>query len=446
MKAGKETPLMGQYNKVKAKYPDAILLFRVGDFYETFSQDAVITSKVLGIVLTKRANGAASHVELAGFPYHALDAYLPKLVRAGYRVAICEQLEDPKLSKTIVKRGVTELITPGVATSDKMLDTKSNNYLAAWHIESNKNTKEAGMSFLDVSTGEFFVAQGTPEYFEKLMHSLQPTEVILSKSNQKLFKEFYGSKFYLYALDDWIFTSDFTHEKLLTHFNTATLKGFGIDTMHLAIIAAGASLHYLSETEHSNLGHLTSISRLPEEQFVWLDRFTVRNLELLQSPMDDGIPLFSVLDKTITPMGTRMLKRWLIMPLKERKAIEARLDMVENFMQNAELKKLIVNALKIIGDLERLVSKVSLQKITPREVVQLNRALHASVPVKKALLQSENIHLRKAGDQLNTCDVIRLKIDREILDDAPVQINKGNLIKSGVNSELDTLRNMGNSG
>ncbi|MBK8487755.1 MAG: DNA mismatch repair protein MutS [Chitinophagales bacterium] len=446
MKAGKETPLMGQYNKVKAKYPDAILLFRVGDFYETFSQDAVTTSKVLGIVLTRRANGSASHVELAGFPYHALDAYLPKLVKAGYRVAICEQLEDPKLTKTIVKRGVTELITPGVATSEKMLDTKSNNYLASFHIENVKDKRLIGMSFLDISTGEFFVAQGNPDYCEKLLHSLQPAEIILSKSNQKIFKELFGNKFYLYTLDDWIFTTDFAKEKLLHHFNTSTLKGFGIEELHLAIIGAGSTLHYLGETEHNNLGHITSISRLAEEQYVWLDRFTIRNLELLHSPMEDGIPLYSVLDKTITPMGTRLLKRWIIMPLKDKQSIEARHDTVESFIKDAELSKQVSNSLKIVGDLERLISKVSLQKITPREVIQLNRAIHALEPLRKTLLQNENIHLRKSGDRINTCDIIRKQIDDEIIEDAPNQINKGNIIRKGVNAELDELRAIGSSG
>lgn len=437
---------MGQYNKVKSKYPDAILLFRVGDFYETFSQDAVITSKVLGIVLTRRANGSASHVELAGFPFHALDAYLPKLVKAGYRVAICEQLEDPKLAKTVVKRGVTELITPGVATSEKMLDTKSNNYLASFHMEGAKDKKTAGMSFLDISTGEFFVAQGHPDYFEKLLHSLQPAEIILSKSNQKIFKELYGNKFYLYTLDDWVFTADFAKDKLLQHFNTTTLKGFGIDELLLAIIAAGVTLHYLGETEHSNLGHISSISRLAEEQYVWLDKFTMRNLELLHSTMEDGTPLYAVMDKTITPMGTRLLKRWITMPLKDKHAIEARLDTVESFIKDPALAKQVTAALKIVGDLERLVSKVALQKITPREVIQLNKALHALEPLRTTLLQHENIHLRKAGDKIHTCDIIRKKIDAEILEDAPHQVNKGNIIRTGVNTELDELRAIGSSG
>lgn len=345
-----------------------------------------------------------------------------------------------------MKRGVTELITPGVATSEKMLDTKSNNYLASFHIENVKDKRLIGMSFLDISTGEFFVAQGNPDYCEKLLHSLQPAEIILSKSNQKIFKELFGNKFYLYTLDDWIFTTDFAKEKLLHHFNTSTLKGFGIEELHLAIIGAGSTLHYLGETEHNNLGHITSISRLAEEQYVWLDRFTIRNLELLHSPMEDGIPLYSVLDKTITPMGTRLLKRWIIMPLKDKQSIEARHDTVESFIKDAELSKQVSNSLKIVGDLERLISKVSLQKITPREVIQLNRAIHALEPLRKTLLQNENIHLRKSGDRINTCDIIRKQIDDEIIEDAPNQINKGNIIRKGVNAELDELRAIGSSG
>ncbi len=442
MKPIKETPLMGQYNRIKSKYPDALLLFRVGDFYETFAQDAIVTSKVLGIVLTRRANGSASHVELAGFPYHALDAYLPKLVRAGYRVAICEQLEDPKLVKTIVKRGVTELITPGVATNDKMLDTKSNNYLAGYFYD-----KEiAGISFLDVSTGEFFVAQGKTELIEKLLHSLKPSEIILPKNQVKQFKELFGNKFYVYGLDDWIFTSDYTTEKLLTHFGTTSLKGYGIDELACAIIAAGASIHYLADTEHNNLGHITSISRLTEENYVWLDRFTIRNLELIQSNNEDGSSLLKVLDHSTTPMGTRMLKRWLVMPLKDKKTIDARLDMVEDLIKDQDLSKIISAALKSIGDLERLISKVSLQKINPREVLQLNRALHALIELKSSLIASPNEHLKKLGDQINLCELIRHKIDNEILEEAPALANKGGVIKSGVNTDLDELREIGNSG
>ncbi len=442
MKPVKETPLMGQYNKIKSKHPDAILLFRVGDFYETFSQDAVITAKVLGIVLTKRANGAATHIELAGFPYHALDAYLPKLVRAGYRVAICEQLEDPKLTKMIVKRGVTELITPGVATNDKMLDTRSNNYLASYFGDKSS----AGMSFLDISTGEFFVAQGGPEHFEKLLHSLQPAEIILAKQHQKHFKELYGNKFYVYALDDWIYTEDYTREKLLTHFGTVNLKGFGIDDMHQAIIAAGASIHYLSDTEHNNIGHITGISRLAEDAYVWLDRFTIRNLELIHASSEDGSSLLKVLDHTITPMGTRLLKKYIVMPLKDKISIDARLSVVEHLIKDQQLNIVISTALKQIGDLERVVSKVSLQKINPREVLQLNRALHALVPLKSALIASGNKQLQQLGDQINLCEVIRAQIDEQIADDAPALVNKGGLIKRGVHPELDELRDIGNSG
>ncbi|MBC8172419.1 MAG: DNA mismatch repair protein MutS [Chitinophagales bacterium] len=437
---------MGQYNRIKAKYPDAILLFRVGDFYETFAQDAITTSKVLGIVLTKRANGAATHVELAGFPYHALDVYLPKLVRAGFRVAICDQLEDPKMVKTIVKRGVTELITPGITTSDKMLDTRSNNYLASYYCDTTPLKGGAGMSFLDISTGEFFVAQGNADYFEKLLHSLQPAEIILPKNQQKYFKEIFGNKFYLYALDDWIYSEDYTKEKLLTHFGTTSLKGFGIDEMQYAIIAAGASIHYLGDTEHNNLGHITSVSRLPEEQYVWLDRFTIRNLELIQPITDDGFSLLKVLDHTITPMGTRLLKRWILMPLKEKNAIEVRLDIVEHLIKEPVLSKTIGSALKAIGDLERIISKVSLKKINAREVLQLNRALHAFEPLKNELILADNTHLKKIGDQINLCVLMKKKIDDEIIEDAPAHINKGGLIKQGVNKELDDLRDMGNSG
>ncbi len=433
---------MGQYNSIKSKHPDAILLFRVGDFYETFSQDAVITAKVLGIVLTKRANGSASHIELAGFPYHALDAYLPKLVRAGYRVAICEQLEDPKLTKTIVKRGVTELITPGVATNDKMLDTRSNNYLAAYFGEKTG----AGMSFLDISTGEFFVAQGNNEYFEKLLHTLQPAEIIVPKQLQKQFKELFGNKFYVYAIDDWVFTSDYTREKLLNHFGTINLKGFGIDDMQYAIIAAGASIHYLSDTEHNNIGHITGISRLAEETFVWLDRFTIRNLELIHASSEDGSSLLKVLDHTITPMGTRLLKKYIVMPLKEKTAIDNRLSMVEQLIKDQPLSAIITNALQQIGDLERVVSKVSLQKINPREVLQLNRALHAIIPLQTELLKSNDIHLKQLGDQLHLCAVIREQIDTQIAEDAPALVHKGGLIKKGVHPELDELRDIGTSG
>ena len=442
MKPLKETPLMGQYNRIKAKHPDAILLFRVGDFYETFSQDAVITAKVLGIVLTRRANGSATFIELAGFPYHALDAYLPKLVRAGYRVAICEQLEDPKLTKTIVKRGVTELITPGITTSDKMLEAKNNNYLASCFL----GKENTGISFLDITTGEFFVAQGKNDYIEKLLHSLQPAEIILPKFQVKHFKELFGNKFYVYGLDDWIFAEDYTKEKLLTHFGTTSLKGFGIEELEHAIIAAGACIHYLKDTEHNNLGHITAVSRLPEEQYVWLDRFTIRNLELVHSFNEEGSSLLKVLDHSITPMGTRLLRRWILMPLKDKHVIEVRLDTVEHLIKDPELSKNIGNSLKAIGDLERIISKVSMQKINPREVIQLNRALHALTDLKSYLLKTDNPNLQKIGDQINLCELIKKRIDEELAEDAPVQINKGNLIKKGINADLDELREIGNSG
>lgn len=437
---------MGQYNRIKAKHPDAILLFRVGDFYETFSHDAVITAKVLGIVLTKRANGSATFIELAGFPYHALDAYLPKLVRAGYRVAICEQLEDPKLTKTIVKRGVTELITPGITTSDKMLEAKSNNYLSSCFIGKNYLSDGIGISFLDITTGEFFVAQGKSDYIEKLLHSLQPAEIILPKYQQKHFKELFGNKFYVYGLDDWIFAEDYTREKLQTHFGTISLKGFGIEEMQLAIIAAGSCIHYLGDTEHNNLGHITSVSRLPEEQYVWLDRFTIRNLELIHSLNEEGSSLFKVLDHTITSMGTRLLKRWILMPLKDKATIEVRLETVEHLIKDQELSRNITTSLKQVGDLERIISKVSLKKINPREVLQLGRALHALAELKINLLKSSNIHLQKIGDQINLCEIIKQRIDRELIVDGPPQTNKGGIIKPGVNKELDEYRAIGNTG
>lgn len=433
---------MTQYNNIKAKYPDAILLFRVGDFYETFAQDAIITSRILGIVLTRRANGSASHVELAGFPFHALDTYLPKLVRSGHRVAICEQLEDPKLTKKIVQRGVTELVTPGLATGDKLLDAKSNNYLAAWFA----GKQDMGISFLDISTGEFLVAQGNADNIEKLLHSFQPAEILLLKSQQKQFKQSFGDKFYLFAMDDWIFTPDYAREKLLHHFDTSTLKGFGIEDLEEGIVAAGAAIHYLAETEHSNLSHITSVSRLSEDQFVWLDRFTVRNLELIYPSMEGGSSLIDILDHTITPMGTRMLKRWVIMPLKDLTKIQSRLDRVEFFIKERQLAESIMQLLKQTGDLERLVSKVSMQKITPREVIQLNRSLQAVADIKHLLSASEHAELKGMADRIQTCDLIRSRISAEIQEDAPMQLNKGNVIREGVHAELDELRNIGKTG
>lgn len=442
MNPSKETPLMGQYNRIKAKHPDAILLFRVGDFYETFSQDAIVTAKVLGIVLTKRANGSASFIELAGFPFHALDAYLPKLVRAGFRVAICEQLEDPKTVKTIVKRGVTELITPGITTSDKMLDTKSNNYLAAFYQSKNIS----GISFLDISTGEFLVSEGNQDLIEKLLHSYQPSEIILQKNQVKSFKEQFGNKFYLYGLDEWIFAEDYTKEKLLNHFGTNSLKGFGVESLTTAAIAAGAIIHYLADTEHNHLSHIKSLSRINENQNVWLDRFTIRNLELIHAVNEEGSSLLKTLDHTATPMGSRLLKRWILMPLKDKHAIDARLSIVEQFIKDQELSKNTLQCLKSIGDLERIISKVSLKKINPREVLQLNRSLHAISLLKEILTASSNEQLKIYGDQLHLCTFIRNKIDQQISDDPPAQINKGGLIKQGVDKQLDELREIGSQG
>ncbi len=440
-KAPKETPLMGQYNKIKSKYPDAVLLFRVGDFYETFGEDAIITSKVVGIVLTKRGAGSSSEIELAGFPHHSLDTYLPKLVRAGYRVAICDQLEDPKMTKTIVKRGVTELITPGVAINDKILDHNSNNFLAAVHYDSGS----MGVAFLDISTGEFYVAEGGKDYIENLLQSLKPSEIIYSKAKQRLFKEDFGGQFYTYHLEDWIFTLDFTQDLLLKHFGTKSLKGFGVDDLKAGIVAAGAIVHYLGETEHPNLQHINALSRLQQEHYVWLDRFTIRNLELIGSP-NGGKALIDVLDLTCSPMGSRLLKRWVVMPLKDAKPIEERLSVVEHLINDVELAQNLKLHIKQIGDLERLISKVPLGKVNPREVVQIKKALQAIVPIREACKASGNKHLKKIADQFNPCDLLREKIDKELEEDAPVNIQKGNAIKGGVNKDLDDLRSIVRNG
>ena len=437
----KETPLMQQYNRIKSKYPDALLLFRVGDFYETFGEDAIKTANILGIVLTKRSNGAAADMELAGFPYHALDTYLPKLVKAGYRVAICDQLEDPKLTKTIVKRGVTELVTPGVAHNDKILDHKSNNYLASVHYE--KET--IGIAFLDISTGEFLTSQGNKDYIDNLLQSLSPSEVIFAKNRQKEFRADFEGKFYTYALDEWVYAFDYTYGNLLKHFGTQSLKGFGIDDLNEGIVAAGAIIHYLGETEHSKLQHITSINRLVQDSYVWLDKFTVRNLELLHSPQG-GKSLADILDLTTSPMGARLLKRWIVLPLKEKKLIEERQSIVEHLIKYGELREALKSNIKQIGDLERLISKVALGKINPREVVQLKRALQAIVPIKQQCGQSENKYLQKLADQFNICELLTEKIDKEIEAEAPPILHKGNVIASGVSEELDDLRNVVASG
>ena len=437
-----ETPMMKQFNEIKSKHPDAILLFRCGDFYETFSDDAIKASEVLGITLTRRANGSASSVELAGFPHHALDTYLPKLVRAGLRVAICDQLEDPKLTKTIVKRGVTELVTPGVSYSDTTLNHKENNFLASVHIDKNKT----GVSFLDISTGEFLVGEGTIEYVDKLLSSFSPKEIIFDRTKKKEFEASFGNKYFTYALDDWAFTDDSTHERLIKQFETKNLKGFGVDNLKSGVIAAGAILHYLDLTHHQQTGHITQLSRIEEDRYVWLDRFTVRNLELYGSMNEGGRTLLDVLDKTISPMGARLLKRWIAFPLKDVKPITERQGVVEHFFKNLDLKNLLEQNIALIGDLERIISKVAVGRINPREVVQLKVALQAIEPIKQACTATENITLQKIADQLNCCTVISEKIAREIEIDPPTMVNRGGTIRGGVDTDLDELRELFHSG
>jgi DNA mismatch repair protein MutS len=456
VKEGKaeETPLMKQYNTIKAKYPDALLLFRVGDFYETFGSDAVKAANILGIVLTKRANGYQAHIELAGFPHHSLDTYLPKLVRAGQRVAICDQLEDPKMTKTIVKRGVTELVTPGVSYNDKVLDHKANNFLASVYLSPGSNLKEsgkkgnaeAGISFLDVSTGEFFIAQGSVEYIDKLLQSFRPNEILFQKNKKKVFNESFGDKFYTYGLDDWAYTSEFGMECLLKHFGTKSLKGFGIESLEQGIIAAGAAIHYLADTAHDKVKHISTISRIEEEKYVWLDRFTIRNLELFGSHNDSAKTLIDIIDQTISPMGSRMLKRWLALPLKDKAPIEERLEIVDYFLSNSESAAYIIEQLELIGDLERIISKVATARISPKEVVQLKRALSAIGPIKAACENSKNTSLQKIAEQLNPCKTAIDRIEKEIMPDPPYLIAKGNVIANGVNAELDDLRRISYSG
>jgi len=441
-KSSAETPLMTQHKAIKQKYPDAILLFRVGDFYETFGEDAIITSQVLGITLTKRNNGAAFSSELAGFPHHALDTYLHKLVKAGYRVAICDQLEDPKQAKGIVKRGVTELITPGVATSDKLLEHNSNNFLAAIHFTNGK----AGIALLDISTGELFVSEGDAEYIDKLLQSLQPAEVIFQRNFQKHFKETFGSKFYTYTLDSWIFDEAYCHDCLLKHFQTHSLKGFGIEAMPLAIIAAGAVFHYLKDTEHPNLQHITSIQRLEREDYLWMDRFTIRNLELLGSGVENGQTLLKVLDNTVSAMGARLLKRWIVLPLKDPGKINERLDLVEYLIKEINLRTKLIQSIKQAGDIERLVSKIPLKKINPREVLQIARGLQQVEAIRNECLHSSNHYLKRLADALNPCHYILEKILKEFVENPPVHISKGGVIKEGVHAELDELRNIASTG
>ena len=428
---------MKQYNSIKSKYPNAMLLFRVGDFYETFGSDAELSSKILGITLTKRSNGSSNDA-LAGFPHHALDTYLPKLVRAGLRVAICDQLEDPKTTKKIVKRGVTELVTPGVSYNDKVLDHKVNNFLASIHF----GTKYIGLSLLEVSTGEFLVTQGQDEYIGKLLQSFNPSEIIFQKPHHKKFLDLFGDKFYISTLEDWVFSSEFTQEKLLNHFGTLTLKGFGVETLKEGTVAAGAALHYLHETQHHHVKHISKLQRIEESKHVWMDRFTIRNLELFHSSNEGATTLVDILDHTITPMGSRLLKRWVAFPLKEKQLIEDRLSAVEMLMIESTEKEDIINHIKEIGDLERLISKVATSRINPREVVQLKRALLSIEPVKVFLEKSNNNALIQLADKINLCEFIRNRIDNEIDDNAPVAINKGSVIAKGVNKELDDLRSI----
>lgn len=441
-KAKKETPLMGQFNKIKQKYPDALLLFRVGDFYETFGEDAIKASKVLGIVLTNRANGS-SKIELAGFPYHAVDTYLPKLVKAGHRVAICEQLEDPKLTKNIVKRGVTELVTPGVAINDKILDHNVNNYLASVYFT---KKGEAGIAFLDVSTGEFLVAEGSINYIDKLIQSFQPKEVIFSKNNQKLFKEHFGQNFYTFALDDWIYNFDFADELLTKHFETQTLKGFGIDEMHLAKMAAGAVLHYLTTTEHNQNDHIRTIQRIMSDDYVWIDRFTLRNLELLHSPHEGGISLLNVIDSTLTSMGGRMLRNWIALPLKKLSNINARQAIVEYFVLNNAIHNDVKIHLKGINDLERLASKIAVKKINPKEVMQLKYSLDNIIPIKALAKTIDHKGFQKLISAIDLCEELHHRIATEIQPNAPMLLSKGNVIAEGVSNELDELRDISTKG
>ena len=441
-KGTKETPLMTQYNQIKTKYPGALLLFRVGDFYETFGEDAVKASQILGIVLTKRANGSASHIELAGFPHHSIETYLPKLVRAGQRVAICDQLEDPKTVKGIVKRGVTELVTPGVAYNDNIVQQKSNNYLATLHFDKNS----IGVAFLDISTGEFLTAQGNAEYIDKLLQSFKPSEVIYSKSKSKDFAASFGDRFYTFVLDDWAFTGDYAQDLLLKHFEVNSLKGFGIEKLNLGIISAGVCLHYLNETEHRQLQHITNISRIEEDRYMWLDRFTVRNLELVGSSNEDAKTLIDVLDHTSSAMGARMLRKWILMPLKSRKPIEERLNVVSFFFEQTAIRETLEQHIRQIGDLERLISKIGLQKANPREIVQLKRALIAIEEVKNICQGVDQEAVKRIAEQINPCISIREKIERELQADPPVAVAKGKVIADGFNEELDKLRKISYGG
>ncbi|MCB0482340.1 MAG: DNA mismatch repair protein MutS [Flavobacteriales bacterium] len=438
----KETPLMKQYNKIKGKYPDALLLFRVGDFYETFGEDAIKAARILGITLTKRKNGAASHIELAGFPHHSIDTYLPKLVRSGQRVAICDQLEDPKTTKSIVKRGVTELVTPGLSYNDHLLNNKENNFLAAIYL----NKQQGGVAFLDISTGEFLIAEGSIEYIDKLIQSFAPREILYNRQKKQQFLDYFGESHHVYFLEDWAFQPDFARDNLTEHFNTASLKGFGVADMEYAITAAGAIMHYLNDTEHTRKKHITKISRIEKERYVWLDRFTLRNLELFHSTSPGGVGLIDVLDQTITPMGGRLLKRWLALPLKEVNLINERHQVVECFLKNSEFKESVGLHLNDIGDIERLSSKAAFGRINPREVIQLKRSLELIIPIKESFEKANCEPLNRLGDQLNPCPKLIERIRKEIDENPPVQLHKGKVINDGVSEELDELRSIRSNG
>ncbi|MCR6506586.1 DNA mismatch repair protein MutS [Bacteroides sp. KH569_7] len=436
------TPMMKQFLDLKAKHPDAVMLFRCGDFYETYSTDAVVASEILGITLTKRANGKGKTIEMAGFPHHALDTYLPKLIRAGKRVAICDQLEDPKLTKKLVKRGITELVTPGVSINDNVLNYRENNFLAAVHF----GKGACGVAFLDISTGEFLTAEGLFDYVDKLLNNFAPKEVLFERGKRLMFEGNFGSKFFTFELDDWVFTETSAREKLLKHFEVKNLKGFGVEHLKNGIIASGAILQYLIMTQHTQIGHVTSLARIEEDKYVRLDKFTVRSLELMGSMNDGGSSLLNVIDKTISPMGARLLKRWLVFPLKDVQPINERLNVVEYFFRQPDLKELIEEQLHLIGDLERIISKVAVGRVSPREVVALKVALQAIEPIKAACMEADNASLNHIGEQLNICQSIRDRIDREIDNDPPLLINKGGVIKSGVSAELDELRRIAYSG
>ena len=436
------TPMMKQFLDLKAKHPDAVMLFRCGDFYETYSTDAIVAAEILGITLTKRANGKGKTIEMAGFPHHALDTYLPKLVRAGKRVAICDQLEDPKMTKKLVKRGITELVTPGVSINDNILNYKENNFLAAVHF----GKASCGVAFLDISTGEFLTAEGPFDYIDKLLNNFGPKEILFERGKRLMFEGNFGSKFFTFELDDWVFTETTAREKLLKHFETKNLKGFGVEHLKNGIIASGAILQYLTMTQHTQIGHITSLARIEEDKYVRLDKFTVRSLELIGSMNDGGSSLLNVIDRTISPMGARLLKRWIVFPLKDEKPINERLNVVEYFFRQPDFKELIEEQLHLVGDLERIISKVAVGRVSPREVVQLKVALQAIEPIKQACLEADNASLNRIGERLNLCVSIRYRIAREINNDPPLLINKGGVIKDGVNADLDELRRISYSG